>query len=143
MSLPRKFSLKMVQFCMRDVRGDRLQRVKRRRFEILVRRELRSLPESIQRLLNNVAIVVEDVPPSDQQGEGNTLFGLYEGQPLTERDSGYSMTVPDKITLYRRPLEEAFPDPAELEIQIRITLIHELAHHFGIDEDRLEELGWV
>ncbi len=127
---------------MRDVRGDRLQRVKRRRFEILVRRELRSLPESIQRLLDNVAIVVEDLPPSDQRGEGNTLFGLYEGQPLTERGGGYSMTVPDKITLFRRPLEEAFPDRADLENQVRITLIHELAHHFGIEEDRLDELGW-
>jgi predicted Zn-dependent protease with MMP-like domain len=127
---------------MRNVRGNRLQRVRRRRFEILVRRELRSLPESIQRMLDNVAIVVEDEPPPGGWANGEVLFGLYEGQPLTGRGGDYSMTVPDKITLYRRPLEEAFPHRADLEEQVRITLIHEIAHHFGIEEDRLQELGW-
>jgi len=124
------------------VRGDRLQRVKRRRFEILVRRELRSLPESIQLMLDNVAIVVEDEPPQGQQTGSEVLFGHYEGRPLTARGGDYSMTVPDKITLYRRPLEEAFPNRRDLEEQVRVTLVHEIAHHFGIEEDRLEEFGW-
>jgi predicted Zn-dependent protease with MMP-like domain len=135
----------MVQFSMRDVHAARIQRVKRRRFEYLVRRALWTLPESIQRLLDNVAIVVEDEPRSDQleaADEPNSLFGLYEGRPLTERGSDYNMVLPDVITLFRLPLEEAFPDKTELTLQVQITLIHELAHHFGIDEDRLEELGW-
>jgi predicted Zn-dependent protease with MMP-like domain len=132
----------MVQFGMRDVRASRLQRVKRRRFELLVRRALRTLPEEIQRLLDNVAIVVEDEPVPDRSDEPDSLFGLYEGQPLTERGGDYGMTVPDKITIFRRPLEQAFPDRPELARQVQITLVHEVAHHFGIDEDRLEELGW-
>lgn len=132
----------MVQFGMRDVRAARLRRVKRRRFELLVRRGLRLLPEPVQRKLDNVAIVVEDEPANDRKGQPEPLFGLYEGQPLTERGGDYSMILPDKITLYRVPLEDAFPDRLELARQVRITLIHELAHHFGIDEDRLEELGW-
>jgi predicted Zn-dependent protease with MMP-like domain len=130
---------------MRDVQAARIQRVRRRRFEYLVRRALWTLPESIQRLLDNVAIVVEDGPRPDQLNatdEPDSLFGLYEGQPLTERGSEYNMVLPDKITLFRRPLENAFRDQAELTRQVQITLIHELAHHFGIDEDRLEELGW-
>lgn len=132
----------MVQFGMRDVRAARLRRVKRRRFELLVRRGLRLLPEPVQRKLDNVAIVVEDEPANDRKGQPEPFFGLYEGQPLTERGGDYSMILPDKITLYRVPLEDAFPDRLELARQVRITLIHELAHHFGIDEDRLEELGW-
>ncbi|MFL5760407.1 MAG: metallopeptidase family protein [Thermomicrobiales bacterium] len=132
----------MVQFGMRDVRAARLRRVKRRRFELLVRRGLRLLPEPVQRKLDNVAIVVEDEPANDRKGQPEPLFGLYEGQPLTERGGDYSMILPDKITLYRVPLEDAFPDRLELARQVRITLIHELAHHFGIDEDRIEELGW-
>jgi predicted Zn-dependent protease with MMP-like domain len=131
----------MVQFSMRDVRAARLQRVKRRRFELLVRRALRTLPESIQQLLDNVAIVIEDEPSAGQRGDAESLFGLYEGHPLTERDN-YSMTVPDKITLFQRPLEEAFPNRADLAREVQITLIHEIAHHFGVDEDRLEELDW-
>lgn len=132
----------MVQFGMRDVRAARLRRVKRRRFELLVRRGLRLLPEPVQRKLDNVAIVVEDEPANDRKGQPEPLFGLYEGQPLAERGGDYSMILPDKITLYRVPLEDAFPDRLELARQVRITLIHELAHHFGIDEDRIEELGW-
>jgi predicted Zn-dependent protease with MMP-like domain len=84
-----------------------------------------------------VAVVVEDENPEDPD-----LFGLYHGVPLPERGSGYSGALPDKISIYRLPLEDEFEDPAELEDEIRITVLHELAHYFGIDEDRLAELGY-
>jgi predicted Zn-dependent protease with MMP-like domain len=84
-----------------------------------------------------VAVVVEDENPEDPD-----LFGLYHGVPLPERGSGYSGALPDKISIYRLPLEDEFEDPAELEAEIRITVLHELAHYFGIDEDRLAELGY-
>jgi predicted Zn-dependent protease with MMP-like domain len=96
-------------------------------------------------MLSNVEIVIEDEPTPEQIGsfeEGDELFGLYEGTPLTERGSGYSMALPDKITIFRRPLERACETPEEMANEVRITVIHELAHHFGIDEDRIEELGW-
>ena len=96
-------------------------------FEEHVRRALDSLPPDLARALDNVAVVVEEADPEDPD-----LFGLWE--------SGEYM--PDKITIFRRPLVESFPDPAELEDEIRITVLHELAHYFGIDEDRLEELGY-
>jgi predicted Zn-dependent protease with MMP-like domain len=87
--------------------------------------------------MSNVEIVVED-----ENREDPDLFGLYLGIPLTERES-YAGVLPDKIAIYRRPLEEEFgDDPAVLEDEIRITVVHEIAHHFGIDEDRLAELGW-
>jgi predicted Zn-dependent protease with MMP-like domain len=88
--------------------------------------------------MSNVAIVVER-----ENDEDPDVFGLYLGVPLTERDSGYAGALPDKIAIYQVPLEEEFGDnPAVLEDEIRITVIHEIAHHFGIDEDRLAELGW-
>ena len=88
--------------------------------------------------MSNVEIVVEDENPEEPD-----LYGLYLGIPLTERDEGYAGVLPDKIEIYRIPLEEEFgDDPAVLEDEIRITVVHEIAHHFGIDEDRLSELGW-
>jgi predicted Zn-dependent protease with MMP-like domain len=101
--------------------------VKPRAFEDHVRRALDSLPEAVAAALENVAIVVEEQDPDDPD-----LFGLWQAHEL----------LPDKITIFRRPLVEAFPDPAELEEEIRVTVLHELAHYFGIDEDRLEELGY-
>jgi predicted Zn-dependent protease with MMP-like domain len=129
---------------MRDERFYRLERVKRRRFELLVARALRDLPEPIQAMLDNVAVVVEDEPTADHLAEmgDDALFGLYQGVPLTERGGGYSMVLPDKITIFRRPIEAACRTPREVEAEVRITVIHELAHHLGIDEARLEELGW-
>jgi predicted Zn-dependent protease with MMP-like domain len=106
-------------------------------FEDVVRAALDSLPPRIARALENVAVVVEDENPEDPD-----LFGLYHGVPLPERGSGYSGALPDKISIYRLPLEDEFEDPAELEAEIRITVLHELAHYFGIDEDRLAELGY-
>jgi predicted Zn-dependent protease with MMP-like domain len=108
-----------------------------RRFDEHVRAALDSLPAGLAAALENVAVVVQDEHPDDPD-----LFGLYEGIPLPERDSGYSGALPDRITIYRLPLEESFEDPRELEQEIRITVLHELAHYFGIDEDRLTELGY-
>jgi predicted Zn-dependent protease with MMP-like domain len=96
-------------------------------FDEHVRRALDSLPEELARGLDNVAVIVEDENPEDPD-----LFGLFEEEPY----------MPAKITIYRLPLEESFPDPRELEREIQITVLHELAHYFGIDEDRLEELGY-
>jgi predicted Zn-dependent protease with MMP-like domain len=114
-------------------------------FYELVERALEGLPPDLAQLLDNVAIVVDEWPdystPLVAEGPEDTLYGLYEGVPLTERGWGYSGILPDKITIFRGPLERDF-EPDELEQQVRITVVHEIAHHFGFDEDRLEELGW-
>ena len=114
-------------------------------FYKLVERALEGLPPELSELLDNVAIVVDEWPdystPLVTEDTADTLYGLYEGVPLTERGAGYYGMLPDKITIFRGPLEHDFRR-AELEEQIRITVVHEIAHHFGIDENRLEELGW-
>jgi predicted Zn-dependent protease with MMP-like domain len=97
------------------------------RFEEHVRAALDSLPPQIAHALENVAVVVEEENPDEPD-----LLGLFQQEPY----------LPAKISIYRRPLEEAFPDPRELEEEIRITVLHELAHYFGIEEDRLGELGY-
>jgi len=96
-------------------------------FEQHVRAALDSLPPELARKLENVAVVVED-----ENAEDPDLLGLFEELPY----------MPARIAIYRIPLEEEFPDPAELEREIRITVLHELAHYFGIDEDRLDDLGY-
>jgi predicted Zn-dependent protease with MMP-like domain len=107
-------------------------------FEEHVDRAVESLPAELRQAMSNVEIVVEE-----ENTEDPDLFGLYLGIPLTERDTGYSGALPDKIAIYRQPLVEEFgDDPEVLEDEIRITVLHEIAHHFGIDEDRLTELGW-
>jgi len=103
------------------------------------------IPDEFRPYLENVEIVVEDQPSPallDSLGipEDEGLYGLYTGTALTER-SFQEPVLPDRIILYRRPLLEDFPDPEELRREIAITLLHELAHHLGIDEGRLEELG--
>jgi predicted Zn-dependent protease with MMP-like domain len=114
-------------------------------FYKLVERALEGLPPELSRLLDNVAIVVDDWPgystPLVAGGAEETLYGLYEGVPLTERGAGYYGFLPDKITIFRVPLERDFAT-GDLEEQVRITLVHEIAHYFGFDEERLEELGW-
>ena len=103
-----------------------------------MRAALESLPSELRAAMSNVEIVVEDENPEDPD-----LYGLYLGIPLTDRGEGYAGALPDKIAVYRIPLEEEFgDDPAVLEEEIRIMVLHEIAHHFGIDEDRLGELGW-
>ena len=114
-------------------------------FYELVERALEGLPQELSTLLDNVAIVVDDWPeystPLAPNSPDETLYGLYEGVPLTERGTAYYATLPDKITIFRGPLERDFARH-ELEEQIRVTVVHEIAHHFGFDEERLEELGW-
>jgi predicted Zn-dependent protease with MMP-like domain len=112
--------------------------VERAEFERHVEHALESLPPELRRAMSNVEIVVED-----ENREDPDIFGLYLGTPLTERGEGYAGALPDKIAVYQLPLEEEFgDDPGVLEEEIRVTVLHELAHHFGIDEDRLAELGW-
>lgn len=105
-------------------------------FDDHVRAALDELPPEIAAALRNVAVVVENENPDDPD-----LLGLYHGVPLPERGDAAGL-LPDKISIYRLPLEEAFPDPEDLRVEIRITVLHELAHYFGIDEDRLVELGY-
>ncbi len=114
-------------------------------FELLVERALEELPAEFARLLDDVAIVIEEVPTPQQARLGEAagddwLYGLYEGVPATEWGADYAV-LPNKISLFQLPLETDFPDPQELARQVRITVIHELAHHAGIDDDRLHELG--
>jgi predicted Zn-dependent protease with MMP-like domain len=114
-------------------------------FERLVDRALASIPSPFRESLREVAIVVEQ-EPSDAQLDDNgldldeSLYGLYEGVPRTEWQADSAM-VPNRITLFRIPLEEDFPEPRALEEEVRRTVVHELAHHLGIDDDRLDELG--
>jgi predicted Zn-dependent protease with MMP-like domain len=114
-------------------------------FYELVERALDGLPPELSSLLENVAIVVEDWPDRSTQhvsgGPGDALYGLYEGVPLTERGEAYFGVLPDRITIFRGPLERDFRTD-ELEEQVRITVVHEIAHYFGFGEERLEELGW-
>jgi predicted Zn-dependent protease with MMP-like domain len=105
-------------------------------FDDHVRAALDELPPHLAAALENVAVVVEDESPDDPD-----LLGLYHGIPLTERGDVAGMP-PDTISIYRLPLEESFPDPDELQAEIRITVLHELAHYFGLDEDRIGELGY-
>jgi predicted Zn-dependent protease with MMP-like domain len=105
-------------------------------FDDHVRAALDELPPHLAAALENVAVVVEDENPDDPD-----LLGLYHGIPLTERGDVAGMP-PDTISIYRLPLEESFPDPDELQAEIRITVLHELAHYFGLDEDRIGELGY-
>ena len=111
-------------------------RIDRSRFELLVSDALDSLPIELGELMENVAVVVEDVHPTED------LLGLYEGVPLTERDDYGGLAMPDKITLYREPLCSICDDADELVEEIAVTMIHEVAHHFGIDDDTLHDLGW-
>jgi predicted Zn-dependent protease with MMP-like domain len=105
-------------------------------FEDAVAAAVESLPPDLRGFMSNVAIVVEDDPP-----RGSRLLGLYEGVPLTQRTSAYGGVLPDKITIYRRPLERlSGGSPERLRAEIRRTVLHELAHHFGLSDERLREL---
>ena len=114
-------------------------------FEHLVDRALADIPPPYSEALREVAILIEDEPSREQLrenglGPDDGLYGLYEGVPRTEYAADWS-AVPNRITLFRMPLEEDFQDAAELEEEVRMTILHELAHHLGIDDDRLDELG--
>lgn len=108
------------------------------RFEELVADALDEIPDELWRLVDNVAVVVREGI------EGSSLLGLYDGIPLTERGAGYEgMVMPDRISIFRRPILALCADEAEVVEQVRVTVIHEVAHHFGIDDARLDELGWA
>jgi len=119
-------------------------RVPRHRFEELVGDALDSIPPELGQEMENVAVVVEDWPRPDQlAGRGGTLLGLYEGVALTERSPiGYAGVVPDRITVFRGPLCAVARDEADLARHVRVTVLHEVAHHFGMSDAELEALGW-
>ncbi len=120
--------------------------MQRGRFLKLVRKALAEVPDPFATWLENVDVLVEKRPTKRQRLEvglepDETLFGLYEGIPQTERDSGYGMVLPDTITIFQEPLEREFRDPEELVEEVRVTVLHELAHHFGMSDDELHRLG--
>jgi predicted Zn-dependent protease with MMP-like domain len=112
--------------------------VSRERFEELVADALDSIPAELGSLMDNVAVVVE-------AGSDRGLLGLYQGVPLTKRDGGYGsgMVMPDRITIYQRSICAHARDEADVVNRVRVTVIHEVGHHFGIDDARLRELGWA
>jgi len=107
------------------------------RFEDLVVEALDQLPADLAARIDNVAVCIEEVHPTE------SLLGLYEGTPLTERDDYGMMDLPDRITLYRDEICAISADDTEVVDQVRITVVHEVAHHFGIDDDELDQLGWA
>jgi predicted Zn-dependent protease with MMP-like domain len=111
--------------------------VPRDRFEELVADALDSLPEELGRLMDNVAVVVKD------GSLRSSLLGRYEGIPLTDRSHYDGMVLPDRITIFRLPILAMCHDEAQVVEQVRITVVHEVGHHFGIDDARLHELGWA
>jgi predicted Zn-dependent protease with MMP-like domain len=115
----------------------------RKRFEGLVAAAVAGLPEPLRDLLENVDVVVQDLPSRAQnrQAAGSgTLLGLYEGVPLTGRGNGYNMVVPDKITIFQNAIESAFASDSEIEREVRQVVLHEIAHHFGLDDRRLKQI---
>lgn len=110
----------------------------REQFEGLVAEALDTVPTDLARLLDNVVVVVEDEAPADDPD----LLGLYSGVPLTERGSWYAGVLPDQITIFRLPTLAMCETIEDVVDEVRITVVHEIAHHFGIDDDRLHELGY-
>ena len=110
------------------------------RFDELVDQALDGIPDELASLVRNVVVLVEDDAPSDDPG----LLGLYEGVALTDRTGlPAELELPDRIFIYRGPLLDLCADEAELVEEVRITVVHEVAHHFGIDDDRLHDLGYA
>ena len=119
--------------------------MERSEFEELVRRALQQLPEEVRRHMENVDLVVEDNPTSEQLAssmmeDGEYLLGLYEGLPLTERED-YGMVLPDKISIFQDSIEAVCGNKDEIVQEVRDTVIHEIAHHFGLDDAILDEMG--
>ena len=106
------------------------------RFSELVADALDQVPEALAELVDNVVVMVEDRHPTED------LLGLYDGVPLTERDDYGGLVMPDRITIYRLPICEISDTLAEVVEEVLVTVVHELAHHFGIDDDELHRLGW-
>jgi predicted Zn-dependent protease with MMP-like domain len=110
----------------------------RERFEDLVAEALDEVPVELQRLMDNVVVLIEDDPPPDDPD----LLGLYEGHALTERGVDYAGVLPDRITIFRRPILAVCDTEDDVVEEVAVTVVHEIAHHFGIDDERLHELGW-
>lgn len=115
-------------------------------FNDVVGEALDALPPEFAEALENIEVIVEDRPRANHRRAVNlkpwqTLYGLYQGIPLPQRTRGYALVAPDTITIFREPLLRDFPYPEQLRAQIRRTVLHEIAHYFGIDDDRLHELG--
>lgn len=109
-------------------------------FEAAVSDALDLVPPELGRLMDNVVVLVEDEPPADDPD----LLGLYEGTPLTERDGWWAAgSLPDRITIFRNPTLRMCADSGEVVDEVAVTVVHEIAHHFGIDDERLHDLGWA
>lgn len=119
--------------------------VSRERFEELVADALDSIPSALGDKMDNVVVVVEDVASTSQQdGHDDTLLGFYEGVDLTRRGPmSYDLALPDRISIFQRPLELMAQDEADLAQQVRVTVLHEVGHHFGLSDRQLRELGWA
>jgi predicted Zn-dependent protease with MMP-like domain len=111
----------------------------RAEFEELVSVALDGIPAELASLMDNVVVLVQDEPPADDPN----LLGLYDGVPLTERDSNYTFLAPDRVFVFRGPLTRMCQTPAELVEEVRITVVHEIAHHFGVDDEHLHDLGYA
>jgi predicted Zn-dependent protease with MMP-like domain len=117
----------------------------RQRFEKLVEEALRDIPRSFRAEMRNVAVLVEDEPPAHVLEEmeiepPDSLFGLYQGTPLPERGWAYGNALPDRISIYQRPIEEACEDDEEIRECVAETVIHEFGHYFGLSEEEIEEI---
>ena len=118
-----------------------------RRFEELVTKAVDSLPDDLREQMENVDIIVVDKPTPRQarrlrERPGEILLGLYEGIPLTERGDNYGFVMPDKISIFQKNIESICRNDDEIVAEVRKVVIHEIAHHFGISDPRLDELGW-
>jgi predicted Zn-dependent protease with MMP-like domain len=111
----------------------------RARFEELVTAAMDDVPAELARLVDNCVVLVDDDPPAGDPD----LLGVYDGTPLTERGLGYTMALPDRITIFRNPTLALCESEEEVVKEVRITVVHEIAHHFGIDDDRLHDLGYA
>jgi len=121
-----------------------MQKLNRREFEKIVKEGIRAIPEKFLRKLDNVAIVIGDEPTPAQKKKLNihpswTLYGLYEGVPQVSRGANYNAVLPDKITIFQKPIEESARDEEDVKEIVKNTVWHEIAHHFGMDEDRVRQ----
>jgi predicted Zn-dependent protease with MMP-like domain len=120
--------------------------MKRQRFENLVQDAIAGLPEEFRAMLQNVVVIVEDRPSAElldrmEMDNGETLFGVYEGTPLTDR--GFDAPLyPDRISIFQEPIEELCASDGAIKEEIAVTIMHEIAHFFGIDDDALEDMGY-
>ena len=133
----------VASLCVLDVAAEPLPwgivlQMSRRNFEGLVADALDAIPPELASLMSNVVVLVEDEPPE----EDPHLLGVYDGVPLTERGEWYGGVLPDRITIFMGPTLRSCDDPQDIVDEVHITVVHEIAHHFGIDDDRLHELGY-